>query len=189
MRNKCMTRILATKEGPIILGTNLFVDLPNTLPGTCFHLYILSNDKIKDGDWVFVDLSKNKTGYKGKGVWQYKTPPCPLPYWGNPDCAKKIIASTDPKLGLASPSITFIEKFLSEYNKGHLIRFVMVEYEQENTPKVLAETNTIITKPVKTSWTRPDIITLLKLYNTALANEPDLIRGWSSFNNWTDENI
>ena len=47
-------------------------------------MYILSNNQkdIKDGDWVYVDCSQNKTGYKDTGIWKFIQAPCPMPFWG-----------------------------------------------------------------------------------------------------------
>ena len=92
------------------------------------HLYIISDDKIKEGDWCY-DLKNNctlqaKSSYEGMRI-------------------KKIIATTDTSLkidnpnydigrlayiNLPQPSRQFIEKYIEEYNKGNVITDVLVEY-------------------------------------------------------------
>jgi len=96
------------------------------------HLYILSDDEIKEGDWFYDIFSESIKKC-------FEIPPLE-------DAAYKIIASTDPSLYtkinpstqrvnelnpylLPSPSQSFIEKYVSEYNKGNIITEVMVEYE------------------------------------------------------------
>lgn len=150
-----------------------------------FHLYILSDDEIKEGDWY---ISKN-TG---------------IPLQATEDHIKKfiddkkIIATTDKSLvieGKASsgdivwrhplpqPSQSFIEVFVREYNKGNIITHVMVEYDEyvdiprEHLltgsdvekecmkhpywkPKVNLKDNTITIKKVKDSWSREEVTQL-----------------------------
>lgn len=82
------------------------------------HLYILSDEEIKEGDWCY---------HSGRGI---------ITQWFNrpgsykeKDALRKIIATTDNSLGLPQPSQSFIEKYVEEYNKGNIITEVMVEYE------------------------------------------------------------
>lgn len=111
-----------------------------------FHLYILSDEKIKEGDWC----------YGMDGIFQYKgkvsIPDIELP--------KKIIATTNKSLNyeesiydprsktggkwIELPKIpqSFIEHYVSEYNKGNVITEVMVEYNEpcckcDTTEKVI----------------------------------------------------
>jgi hypothetical protein len=111
-----------------------------------FHLYILSDDEIEEGDWVY--------DYIEKHVKQCK------PGYGNAELFNgvkngelsghlrhKIIASTDSSLVVKSsildempqdykrisgfiPRIpqSFIDYYVSEYNKGNKIEEIMVEY-------------------------------------------------------------
>jgi len=101
------------------------------------NLYFLSDEEIKEGDWVFHKASNE--------VIQY-------PKGGFPNShSKKIIATTDKSIqalkfqgtpledfskiikGIkAQPSESFIEYYVSEYNKGNIITEVMVEYEARN---------------------------------------------------------
>jgi hypothetical protein len=99
------------------------------------HLYFLSDEEIKEGDWYiwwtigtsvqFGTVIQAKNGMLAKAA------------------RAKIIATTDSslqdfnfdpekKLGnyLPQPSQSFLEVFVKEYNKGNVIKEVMVEYEE-----------------------------------------------------------
>lgn len=98
------------------------------------HLYILSNEEIKVGDWAYIndDIKRNfvaqiKTiGKKevtcrtsnGGTIFVYK----PL--------LLKIIATTDIFLNLLAPSPEFIESYIESYNNGKPIEWVNVECEK-----------------------------------------------------------
>lgn len=102
------------------------------------HLYILSDDEIKENDWC---INRNlDTIYQIKAIV------------GNLENWIKIIATTDLSLGYNDilsirqrkgltnhyptfkplPSIpqSFIKKYVSEYNKGNQITDIFVEYEE-----------------------------------------------------------
>ena len=89
------------------------------------HLYITSDDEIKEGD---LHITSDHSGF---GFRKYK-----------------IIATTDTSLKtdnpnydigklayitLPQPSQQFIEKYIESYNKGEIITDVLVEYEIDNT--------------------------------------------------------
>ena len=105
------------------------------------HLYIISNEEIKEGDWcidkynqiwqfldnclIGFDANKNKR-FRTDNVEGHKV--------------KKIIATTDASLyvpitqdkpfdELPQPSDSFIKKYIEEYNKGNVITKVLVEYD------------------------------------------------------------
>lgn len=120
------------------------------------HLYFLSDDEIKEGDW-FLYYNKNnqlegiarfikEEGENNTLVEKYsKVTGFSKFYIGILGCKKyKIIATTDIKLGtseysdryresyfnpLPQPSQQFIQKYIEEYNKGNIITDVLVEYE------------------------------------------------------------
>jgi hypothetical protein len=100
------------------------------------YLYFLSNEEIKEGDWVYnkerntvvyVDCSANANLANTEK-----------------DVRFKVIATTDPALtlnfhdgatnteinGLPRPSNSFLEAYVREYNKGAAITEVLVEMEQ-----------------------------------------------------------
>lgn len=122
------------------------------------HLYIISDDEIKEGDWCLIDGNKI-----GKRTNKQTYPDCTdgeshLCYYYiingeersyHVSHCKKIITTTDTSLkpsctctesaaiycgskcqiSLPQPSQQFIEKYIEEYNKGKKITDVMVEYE------------------------------------------------------------
>lgn len=94
------------------------------------HIYILSDDEIKDKDWFI----------NNDGLWQCNNGIIPTGL--NP---RKIIATTDKSLTINSydenneftgfiylpqPSESFIQKYIESYNKGEIIADVLVEYEE-----------------------------------------------------------
>lgn len=138
IKKKCSVVMLATSK-----ESNLFLDDFKKLhfhhsaiskryknnPKRKQHLYILSDEGIQDGDWCYNKITKQIT--------QAKTH-----YYGNFNWVK-IIATTDASLmkqdyfndgrkaGMEQvPQIpqSFIEEYISEYNKDNQIKEVMVEY-------------------------------------------------------------
>jgi hypothetical protein len=143
------------------------------------HLYILSNDEIKEGDWcvkmstnsvLFVDCEDNEK-LANELSFNYK----------------KIIATTDNFLGyvhqgamsqrfftLPQPSQGFIEKYVKMYTQGNPITEVLVEYQNRYEgetgptrflgcfPRINPKDNTITIHPVKDSWSREEVIELLR---------------------------
>lgn len=172
------------------------------------HLYILSDDEIKENDWC---INRNlDTIYQIKAIV------------GNLENWIKIIATTDSSFKLYEsetlakasgfslntndillPSIpqSFIDKYVSEFNKGNKIEEVMVEYlleEYEHDGKRYHHTdgrmcskvnsdNTINISSIKDSWTREEVIKLCmklsndyKLYNAANSTQ---------FYDWIENNL
>jgi len=152
------------------------------------HLYILSNEAIKEGDWYYNTIHNKLFQSIHKDQ-----------YFEN---EFKVIATTDTSIKIecdackrsknipnsiytcscqSIPYIpqSFIEKYISEYNKGNKIENVMVEYEDkgfiqlmnpeeplptkqhhywiENIIPKLNQDNTINIKSVKDSWTREEV--------------------------------
>lgn len=153
------------------------------------HLYFLSDEEIKKGDW-FLPIS-------GIG-WLLNIPIQADGEGGyNNEHCKKIISTTDKSLlidykgyeygtgnyyealvYLPKPSTSFIEKYVEEYNKGNVITEVLVEYETitkrygscsigegvtMNVEQLkVSKDNTITIRKVKDSWNRDEVIELLK---------------------------
>ncbi len=161
------------------------------------HLYIISDEEIKEGDWVYntvtddliqVHLITDKmSDYEGIKMLVVKGQHFHHHY---SNC-KKIIATTDKSLTINITRIlgvtrelpqipqSFIEYFVSEYNKGNIISKVMVECEEIlgdegiikvafNEPdfklKINPKDNTIIIRKVKDNWNREEVIELFKKY-------------------------
>ena len=117
------------------------------------HLYLTSDEEIKEGDWViensniivkvvslFEDncLVKNNTAYNT-----------------NLKLCKKIVATTDNSINVNYPIAeipeSFIQAYIKAYNEGNTITEVTVEYEQIKKREItsigtMSISNTFITK-------------------------------------------
>lgn len=98
-----------TKESILCLSTFIGLSLTTQMLSIVpdfvnQHLYIISDDDIKEGDWVYKNDSNPK-------VFKWiNTTNTNFNY-------KKIIATTDTSLNLAQPSQEFIEKYIESYNE------------------------------------------------------------------------
>jgi hypothetical protein len=162
-----------------------------------YHLYILSDDEIKLGDYY--------TG--GKFVETCSS----CPEQTNMYAVKKIIASTDSSLHDHNnsyvnwiPSIpqSFIDKYVSEYNKGNKIEEVMVEYEpignwrhaefvHTNDILKLNPDNTINIQSVKDSWTKEEVKRLLITCCSEISSTDGILKGKSpaELYDWIESNL
>lgn len=108
------------------------------------HIYILSNEEIKEGDWVLNTMHPNE-GLIKVGINSS------LEYIKIREQYKKIIATTNVELTLCTnsdhdagvicnciklprPSNSFVEAFIREFNKGNIISEVLVEYFDYSLP-------------------------------------------------------
>lgn len=154
------------------------------------HLYFLSDEEIKEGDWYISAMKSIISQHNGTEKL--------------PDGWKKIIATTDKSLEISNnldynqllpnrkdfrfylphPSEQFIEKYIEEYNKGREIKEVLVEYNiyddqcdglscgicncNHTTEKLISELkinpkdNTITIRKTKDSWNREEVVKLLE---------------------------
>lgn len=156
------------------------------------HLYITSDEEIKEGDCWIYSKPLNEIHFLTKAGYPKNNPK----YWLKD--IYKVIASTDPTLNLPQPSPQFIQKHIEEYNKGNVINEVMVEYIDYNSDenyridnkyneiklKVNSKDNTITIKKIKDSWTREEVVKLIKEYHASFASYPtmnlDLRDNWIS---------
>ena len=168
------------------------------------HLYFLSDEEIKEGDWFIMNscIVRQCSLHKGDildtiGGLHHES------------VCKKIIATTDRSLTIAAtssgryvyhlpqPSQSFIEKFVKEYNKSNVITEVMVEYEWNKTGRKIRKLdvfdhilkinpdNTIDINMPKDSWSREEVVELIQKYSKECT-------GWSWFETdekWIEENL
>jgi len=149
-----------------------------------FHLYILSDDEIKEGDWYHNSIDNS---IKQTSDWIYVS------------TCKKIIATTDKSLILHDNSknnkcfgtqlsgkcshilpqipTSFIQYFIEQYNNGNVITKVNVEYviwtQDIKTGKFslfINPFNCINIKTVKDSYSRDEVIAFAKAYAEAVWN-------------------
>lgn len=105
---------------------------------TAQHLYILSDDELKKGDWVYDVITKKIYQITDKYTIDYSNLHFPKSW-------NKIIATTNSDLKVKYPEIredsylplpqiplNFIKHFISEYNAGRVITEVEVEYTEIN---------------------------------------------------------
>jgi len=142
-------------DSKLSIGFNIF----RTLPDISQHLYITSDEEIKENDWSYDRMMQS--------IGQH-----------NNVYSSKIIATTDFKISPNSlqaiiPKLSqqFIEKYIEEYNKGNVITDVLVEYDKADynkwmdngaspvfdTIKKNPKKNTITIKEVKELWNRKEI--------------------------------
>ena len=161
------------------------------------HLYIISDDEIKEGDHVF----NIKDNHYGGIINKYNLIDAKLLSY-----IKKIIATTNNSLTidciinknkvyhLPQPSQQFITKYIESYNKGEVITDVLVEYELENINihrfedelKVNPKDNTITIKKLKDSWNRNEVIELINKHTFEFNG---LNKSYSELNKWIEENL
>ena len=178
------------------------------------HLYIISDDEIKEGEenTYYYDSNFNKVSkWIGESATYCKTN------------FKKIIATTDTSLtikhkyspylrdwDLPQPSQQFIEKYIEEYNNGNIITDIKVEDKRvfetiakgmighpeddiswwNEKLKINPKDSTITIKKLKDSWNREEIIEQMwsayKAANTVFEDESALR---IEFDNWIDQNL
>jgi hypothetical protein len=188
IKRECKVVMLSTNE-----TSKIFLSDDKTSISTMYigvkssnaqHLYLISDDEIKDKDNFYnphsghLHIAGNHTDYKG-----IKESNC-----------KKVIATTDnsleycPFIGgqqlmtFPQPSQQFIEKFIEEYNKGIVITEVMVEYVKREIfgnngsvfpivydPKINKDNNIIISD-VKDTWNKDEVMALHKANCERLTN-------------------
>ena len=163
------------------------------------HLYIISDDKIEDGD---LHITSDHSGF---GFRKYKI-------IATTDTSLKIFAGKgdicDLYYNLPQPSQQFIEKYIEEYNKGNIITDILVEYDvitlnedwsqrpvvvtNDYKLKINPKDNTITIKKLKDNWNREELKVLFKKH------EKDVIKyingsgasATPSFNDkWIEENL
>lgn len=169
------------------------------------HLYITSNEEIKENDWYY------SIKY---GILKARVATPNIDY--EKEGCKKIIATTDESLEprnlygnsglfktkLPKPSNSFISKYIEEYNQGNIITDVLVEYklnqykfmstlcttkEKEYELKVDSN-NTITIKKVKDSYSREELIEILYKYNDGIIDRYSQLTN-KDLDKWIKENL
>lgn len=172
----------------------------------CCHLYVLSDEEIKEGDWCY---------YKGHLVKA-----CNKSF--NDGTWKKIIVTTDESLAVSKPFETkdmgtlgnsliplpkppqsFISLYIEEYNKGNMITKIMVEYESKpiyvNNGSMapidyqlkIHSDHTINVKLVKESWSREEVIAFANkaIYDYIGSNSVNIKVNLRLEERWIEQNL
>lgn len=125
-------------DNRLAIVNELTVEDPNRHLHTTQHLYIISNEEIKEGDWFVLRNKEIKKCYKAINQYEVSYDLVENQYdLESRAFCKKIIATTNPELWrfefsedrVAKIGIDFVERFVKEWNKGNKIEKVMVEYE------------------------------------------------------------
>lgn len=210
--------MLPTNEKAIIIKEKItnklkISSLNNPQRWDCQHLYFLSNEEIKEGDWCLVTINGGKNyhvwkyvSHNGKSDYSYIDLRGQIHKWGVKE-RNKIIATTDESLKIPYDSTTPISKdwggkllprpsneFLKKYCELGGIDEVLVEYEEYdwneytdtywNSKLKVAPDNTITIKPIKESWNREEVVKLIKEFHNCICDHPA-----RSVNNWIKENL
>ena len=174
-----------------------------------YNLYFLSDEEIKEGDWVCNIQRPYIKQCQDIDVDYYNK---------RNDVFKKIIATTDSSLvynhkelhevqavimessyhkSLPQPSQDFLKVFVEEYNKGNVITEVMVEYEWNKTGRKIRKLdvfdhilkinpdNTININMPKDSWSREEVIELIQKYSKECTGWPWI----ETDEEWIEENL
>lgn len=162
------------------------------------HLYIISDDEIKEGDWVLNketnEIYQRKHYNNGKSKLSEQE--------------KKIVATTDKSLGITDHRVSpvpnfcdmpqipesFIQAYIKAYNDGHPITEVDLEIEQYNIGKpsyyvrdrikTRADNTVIINSMEEETYTKKD---LEIAYNVGYKRR-DKPFDSCSFDEWFNEN-
>lgn len=183
------------------------------------HLYILSNDKIQEGDWfIELDLKGTRSSYANKPYL------CDIGNTGNfiltknngnfpfPENCRKIIATTDKSLcqvkyteggnvinggrPIYLPSIykEFIRKYVEAYNAGKPITRVLVEYGEHRSKQGDFEGSFLKVNPsneifISDAKNTWNEAEVTKLLQNQAAEIDDLYRPYTSNNSLGEENL
>ena len=163
-------------------GKLIFADSNIRTPTQLQNLYIISDDEIKKGDYIYCTITNAIEIAKYNHDYLIRD-------W------KKVIATTNTSLYihqketislpervfyLPQPSKQFIEKYIEEYNKGNIITDVLVEYEyllddRAVLPywnlKVNTKDNTITIKKLKETYNKEELCQILEKYTSFLWSE------------------
>lgn len=188
------------------------------------HLYFLSDEEIKEGDWCILNLGENSRPVKIKSL-NSGHPVFTVDIgegYAKLENLKKIIATTDSSLtkiisdfdfmsgesgeisipALPQPSHSFIEIFVREYNKGNVIEWVNVEYEEIKwsmsiNPTLIGQLqlkvnskNEITIRKIKDSWNREEVIAIInKVYMHYMSSDYPVKENDHDITAWIAENL
>lgn len=194
---------------------------------SCYDLYFIIDERPKTGEWFIIldgtNSLKQCTSVEEQYI-NFKEGFCT-----RPSVCWKVIATTDKNLKiikkvtnpaiqehilignvcstyedvLPQPSESFIQKYISEYNKGNTITEVMVDYEtklewvyshsgdriqEESNPFIKVDKNNCITiTRCKDSWSGEEVVKLLKSLYTEFASYPTM--NLDLRDNWINQNL
>lgn len=188
----------------------------NSITDQCYtnkvNLYFTSDELIKKGDWYIggpinnpiclTTENKTKDSYLKKIIATTNSS-LEIAIISKSNCGNsEIIGCNLPK-----PSEKWLQEYIENYNSGNIVEKVEVEYNElylyEDGTKhrsssfgicipiedlKINKDNTINIKPIKTNWTKEEVIALcFKSYNLRTIDED--IRSTESLKIWINENL
>lgn len=194
------------KEANALIGKyfdvhHLILRIPDDIPkGYGHELYILSNDEIKEGDWVIdtvgrvkqaTKLDENYNGYRKIIATTNSDLKINTDYKGRLETKQDKIVYTE---SLPQIPLDFIKHYISEYNKGMILKEVEVEYLEEEHNNSLGKWNTIKINQDNTInisivenklYTRNEVEQLIRTFDMQLGRDVETVK----FDNWIKENL
>lgn len=194
-------------------GDKLYLNDGLTKASTPYHLYLVSDEEIKEGDWFIINKSELHQCLKLSDgqetiVFNKNGDNVGIP---RKNC-KKIIATTDKSLhaikfkdtpleapskglkGIAVIPDSFIKAFVESQGA---IKEVLVEYEPteqfDEATSVgvyklkLREDNTVIINPAKT-YTREEVIKFISIYKSKISKSCEIF-DTSDADKWIEQNL
>lgn len=166
------------------------------------HLYITSDEEIKIGDYYYCGMQSSEFG-----IIKCDSKRLEKLCKENKETVSKIIATTDIlEVGsskgyiLPKPTEGFIKKFIEKYNKEEGITYILVEYnncccasfDSDHTDKrcnnlKLSSQNEITIHSIKQSWTREEVIKLIKNSYNSCAMHHSIVN--QELEEWIEENL
>lgn len=135
---------------------------------TTQHLYFLNEEDIKDGDYYHYQ-------HFGGDVIERAHSKSDFENLNKPDrFFKKVVAATDNKLDYLSVtpiSREFIVHYAEQNNNGDTIESIVFEKDGSATMKINSEMQ--ILSPIKNSWSRDEVIELIKKFEAHDAEQKD----------------
>lgn len=196
---KCNVRMLPTEKatshismrnsnsGGLSLGTLNFTNDLNKIDKsnnnwTSQHLYFISDRDIKEGDYFLSDYGSFVLRNCEGGYSEY-----PSSLKDN----KKIEATSDPSMNISLIPQSFVEKFVESQGeiKEVMIETILLHNLRGGEPEFetvvnTRKDNTVIIHKIKDSWTREEVIELIKRNTERLTNQ------WLSNDiEWIEQNL
>lgn len=210
---KCKVVMLSTEKASQIVsnGDQLEFCFKEGIPQESWmkpqHLYITNDEEIKEGDY-WVNLDKNQIFYGNLYDLANNAPSCKK-IIATTDPELKVTYKSEYQIegttswNLPKPTEGFIKKFIEKYNKGEIITDILVEYIDKGNEEWLGDDingepfwnekwelklsfqNEITIHSVKQSWTREEVINLIRKYSL----DSQYGKGLGFTDKWIGENL
>jgi len=146
------------------------------------HIYLTNDEVIKTGDWCLLFDSFGNSFLNGKAPQKY-----------NPDIGhvlnkglKKVVATTNPNIGLPPFDINTVNYIIASYNNQKPIQSLLTTYIKFNSEDAIIKLNNgiVVCEPYKTQWNYSELSDILYI-----AMKSRKYTSVQEFNDWMKENI